>query len=167
MRLRRAAVVCLLLAAAALNAAAAPSSTDASSACAWRLRISDARAGTDFGHWPLCGERPEFALGFLHSVSLTRVLDLYRVEQGRIVQTAELFEEHGAGLPSTRSEIGGRGWHHEQGRFRLDLERPIGRLVVRVGRDYGNELKLPTATVDLTQWGDRALEITVEPNMVH
>jgi hypothetical protein len=103
-----------------------------------------------------------FALSFVHSVSGTPVRDEYRIEDGAIVQLAEIFETHGAGLPSNAEEAGAVAWSHEHGSFVLHMRRPIGRLVVRTDARYRNRLHLDGTTVDLNRWPDQALEVCIE-----
>lgn len=110
----------------------------------------------------------QFALSFIHSVSLTPVVDYYQVDiNNKIVQTAERFEQHGAGLPSSIDE--GRDWRKEDDYFWLMMERPIEQLIIRTDKDYKNRLYLgksehPLETlkkIDLNQWPNQALLITV------
>ncbi|PIE65125.1 MAG: hypothetical protein CSA26_04600 [Desulfobacterales bacterium] len=104
-----------------------------------------------------------FFLSFIHSVSKTPVQDEYRVVNGMIVQVAEYFETHGAGLPSQLDEPGVKRWEQRQGKFIVFMERPISRLIVRTDARYRNRLHSGTDTINLDQWPDQALEITIEP----
>lgn len=98
-----------------------------------------------------------FALTFLHSVALTPVTGRYAIEGGGIVQRAEEFDQHGAGLPFAASEPGSR-MERREGRFVLHLRREIPELLVRVGAEHQNRLE-GAETLDLTQWGERRLRI--------
>lgn len=100
-----------------------------------------------------------FSLHFLHSVSNTPVEDQYGIQEGKIVQRAEIFVAHGAGLPSLMNEVGAQSWSHEKGRFVLKMKRPIDNLIIRVNPDYQNRLTTEKTQLDLTQWGRRALSI--------
>ncbi len=109
-----------------------------------------------------------FALSFIHSVSLTPVRDDYVLNaDGTIRQTAEVFVAHGQGLPSGVDDPGALAWQHEDGHFRLILDRPIPRLVVRTNRDYQNRLHAAGETVDLNQWRDQALHLRPSPCPPH
>ena len=91
-------------------------------------------------------------------MSVTPVRDDYVLEpNGAIRQTAEIFIAHGQGLPSAVNEPGGLAWEHEDGRFRLTMDRPIEKLVVRTDARYENRLHAADGTVDLNQWDDQAL----------
>lgn len=130
------------------------------------LQISRFYTQETLGWWAL-GDSPVFALSFIHSVSETPVVDFYRLEGHQIIQTAERFEHHGAGLPSHISE--GNEWQHRDGYFWLSMQRPIAQLVVRTDSSYRNRLHLGEAiaphdeqlslTVNLNQWPDTALWI--------
>lgn len=98
-----------------------------------------------------------FSLSFIHSVSGTRVVDLYQARGGRIVQTAERFMTHGAGLPSHPDEPGGLTWEKDGDEFVLTMERPIPKLVVRTDKNYDNRLTAGRTTLNLNQWEDQAL----------
>ena len=98
-----------------------------------------------------------FALSFLHSVSLTPVTDLYRIEGGAIRQTAEIFETHGAGLPSFAGDVGQTGWRREDGRFVIEMDRRFDRIQLRVSPDYRNRLAIADRDIDLAALPDSAL----------
>ena len=104
-----------------------------------------------------------FSLSFIHSVSNTPVIDEYVIEQGNIVQTAERFMAHGAGLPSRADEPGGISWERRGDTFVLRMHRPIPKLVVRTDRNYRNRLILGPEEVNLNQWEDQALLIRFVP----
>ena len=103
-----------------------------------------------------------FSLSFIHSVSLTKVRDDYRIEAGHILQVAETIQTHEAGLPSLEHEPDALAWEWQDGQFMLRMQRRIDRLVVRVQDPYQNRLILGEKTIDLNQWGDLALEISIE-----
>lgn len=126
------------------------------------LVISQFPEQRELGRYPL-GPAKTFSLTFIHSVSKTQVMDVYEVRSGRIVQTKELFETHGAGLPSGPDEPGGLFWEKIGNQFVLHMERPIPCLVVRTDKNYQNRLKLPGETINLNLWEDQALLIQVEP----
>lgn len=103
-----------------------------------------------------------FSLSFIHSVSLTPVRDDYRIEAGNILQVAETIQTHEAGLPSLENEPDAVAWEWQNGQFMLRMQRRIDHLVVRVQKPYQNRLILGERTIDLNQWGDTALEISIE-----
>jgi hypothetical protein len=105
----------------------------------------------------------EFSLSFIHSVSLTPVRDEYRLENGKILQISEVFETHGAGLPSGFADTGVIGWEQADGKFIVRLRREIERLVVRTDRKYQNRLTVSGREINLNTWEDQALELTVIP----
>lgn len=105
---------------------------------------------------------PLFSLSFIHSVSRTRVTDVYEIREKDIVQTREYFSAHGAGLPSSPDEPGGIKWEKQDSRFVLHMERPIPKLVVRTDKNYENRLKVLGRTINLNQWEDQALYIYIE-----
>lgn len=131
------------------------------------LQVSRFRSGEVLGQWVL-DNRHYFALGFVHSVSETPVVDYYRIineSQLTIIQTGERFEHHGAGLPSNQNE--GQNWTHHSGYFWLAMQRDIPQLIVRTDKNYHNRLyigeifgkPLTAHAVDLNQWDDDALWI--------
>jgi hypothetical protein len=103
-----------------------------------------------------------FSLSFVHSVSLTPVRDDYRIEAGQIVQVAETFQTHEAGLPSLEQEADALGWEWQEGKFVLHMRRKIPHLVMRTDRQYRNRLHLGDEIIDLNQWNDQALELSIE-----
>lgn len=149
---------------AVLAGCAAPASPPpAPTACVPRLSLRTFPEGETLAEMPLDADG-RFALTFIHSVSLTPVRDEYVIEpDGAIRQTAEIFVAHGQGLPSSADEPGGLAWEHEDGRFRLTMDRPIPRLVVRTDDRYENRLHAEGRTLDLTRWGNRALDLHPEP----
>ncbi len=108
------------------------------------------------------GEEKGFSLSFIHSVSKTRVVDVYAVRNNLIVQTAEHFRAHGAGLPSHPNEPGGLSWEKKGDEFILHMERSIPKLVVRTDRNYQNRLIISKDTINLNQWEDQALLLYID-----
>lgn len=103
-----------------------------------------------------------FSLSFIHSVSQTPVRDDYRIEKDRIVQVAATFQTHEAGLPSLEHEADALGWEWRQGQFLLHMHRQIPHLVMRTNRQYRNRLHIEDRAIDLNQWDDQALELSIE-----
>ena len=108
------------------------------------------------------GSLEQFSLSFIHSVSKTPVRDDYIIDGNKIIQITEIFEAHGAGLPSDTLDAGALGWEHRNGQFILRLHRPIPRLIVQTDMNYLNHLQLGQVDVDLNQWENQALEICIE-----
>lgn len=142
-------------AAAALLLAA---SASAAAACALDLR--DAPTGAPLARVPLPPERT-FALRYTHSVSLRAVESRYAVRGDALVQTAEVFDEHGPGMstgvgPGERFET-----HHDADgtRFVLHMSRPIPRLVVRLHELPAFRLVVDGHETDLSRWNGRAIEL--------
>lgn len=105
----------------------------------------------ELGRYPL-GENPTFSLAFIHSVSKTPVIDVYEIRKGRIVQTKEIFETHGAGLPSGPEEPWGYSWEKTDGHFIFHMQRPISKLIVRTDRFYQNRLIIGCRIINLNRW---------------
>ncbi len=106
-----------------------------------------------------------FALGFIHSVSMTPVRDDYRLRDGRITQVGETFQAHGAGLPSGLDEApDALAWTQDGEGFHLTLDRAIEDLVVRVDPDYGNALQVDGQSIDLSRWGRMAIRLRPVPD---
>jgi hypothetical protein len=102
-----------------------------------------------------------FSLAYTHSVTRTPVTELYRVDGGAIVETEMRFEQHGPGLP-TEADVGGT-FARIDGRFVVTMDRSFPSLVMRVHRDQSPRLIAGTRTLDLAQWGNRALALGVAP----
>lgn len=100
----------------------------------------------------------DFALVYLHSVTLTPVESRYRLSADGFRQVAELFAQHGPGL-AAEPVAGGQTWGVEDGRFRVGLDRELPRIRLRVDPDYRNRLVTSDREIDLTQWGRRVLEL--------
>lgn len=132
-----------------------------SSACATALEIHKHRQDSLLACVDLADDR--FSLSFIHSASLTPVRDEYQITQDgkryRITQTAEKFIAHGQGLPSMKGEPDATAFIHENGKFILQLNRPIDRLIVRTDKRYENRLHTGDNAVNLNQWRDTALWI--------
>lgn len=98
-----------------------------------------------------------FSLSFLHSVSLTTVSDVYRIETDEIIQISETFSQHGAGLPSQSDDVGAIGWVHSDGLFTIELEREVSPLVIRVQSGYQNKLTQNGQEYMMENWAIGAL----------
>jgi len=115
----------------------------------------------ELGRYRLASDQ-KFSLSFIHSVSKTRVTDVYEIRAGKIIQTKEIFKAHGAGLPSNTMEPGGISWEKTKDWFIFHMERPIPKLVVRTDKIYENRLILASGVIDLNQWVDQSLLIYIE-----
>ena len=71
------------------------------------------------------------------------------------------FEQHGPGLP-TEADAGGT-FSHSDGRFVVTMDRRFQAIVMQVHRDQSPRLVAGTRSVDLAQWGNRALALGVIP----
>jgi len=103
-----------------------------------------------------------FSLVYTHSVTRTPVTELYRVDGSEIVETEMRFEQHGPGLP-TEADAGGT-FSRADGRFVVTMERRFPVIVMQVHRDQSPRLIAGTRTLDLAQWGNRALALGVIPD---
>ena len=119
-------------------------------------------AGKDLGTYKV-SENSMFSLTFVHSVSNTPVQDDYMVINDRILQVAETFMTHVAGLPSEVNDPLTQRWEQKEGKFILHMKRPIKKLVVRTDKNYNNRLIVGGRIINLNQWEDQALEILVKP----
>lgn len=132
-----------------------------SAACA--LDLLDSPGGARLARVPLPADRA-FALHYTHSVTLRPVESRYLVRGDRIVQTAEVFDEHGPGMatapgPGERLET----LHGADGaRFLLHMERPIPKLVVRLHPLPDFALHVGARAIELAQWGTRAVEVRAD-----
>lgn len=105
-----------------------------------------------------------FSLSFIHSVSLTPVVDIYEIKSTGIHQIAEMFEAHGAGLPSFAGDVGAKGWRRQDGKFVLDMDRQFDRIQLRIQREYLNILHLSDQDITLADFGASRLGIAICAN---
>lgn len=98
----------------------------------------------------------QFGITFVHSVDDLPVQDWYVIEEGQIVQDSARLISFGAGM----GHIAGQGTGHVGGKWGAggrwweirDLDRPIGELVIRVGRDSVNHrLRYPDGELALSE----------------
>ncbi|WP_170317546.1 DUF1850 domain-containing protein [Paroceanicella profunda] len=137
-------------------ASAAPASGEG--VRAWLCLTETRGQGREIARLPL-GPGGDFSLSFIHSVSRTPVVDFYRVEGGEIVQTSEVFQAHGAGLPSIAGDIDATGWRHEDGRFILDMNRRTGPIPLRIQAQFENTLHVAGTDLPLAELGHGALTL--------
>jgi hypothetical protein len=136
-------------------------STSAVAACA--LDLLDPASGARLARVPLPAER-SFVLTYTHSVSLRPVESRYVVRGNGIVQTAEVFDEHGPGMstgpgPGERLEMQRDA---SGSRFVLHMSRPIERLVVRLHERPAFRLAAGDQILELDQWRTRSVELRPE-----
>ncbi len=130
------------------------------------LQISQARTDKKLLCVPV---DKQFALSFIHSVSLTPVVDWYEIQEDKqILQTREDFITHGQGLPSLENEPDATEFEiHKEG-YRLHLIRKINNLLVRTDKRFKNSLTVKKNkqlnTINLNQWADTSLHIQVVAN---
>jgi hypothetical protein len=67
------------------------------------LELSDTETGKTYGAWE-ASSGTEFAVEFIHSVNLSPVREIFRIEEHAIRQSAVRFSSFGAGMQSTLEE---------------------------------------------------------------
>ena len=100
-----------------------------------------------------------FSLVYTHSVTRTPVTELYRVDGSAIVETEMRFEQHGPGLP-TEADAGGT-FRRSDGGFVVTMYRHWPEIVMQLHRDQSPRLATGAFSLDLAQWGNRALSLGV------
>ena len=98
-----------------------------------------------------------FTVTYIHSVTRTPVDESYRVDGGALEQTGIAFSEHGPGLPTQPDP--GQTWTDVDGRFRVTLARHFDAIRMRVHRDQSPTLRADGRTIELWQWGNRAIAL--------
>lgn len=124
------------------------------------LCIFQGRTDVEIAKYPT-DHTGSFSLSFLHSVSLTPVVDHYEIRANTIHQTAEVFEAHGAGLPSFVGDVGETGWKAENGKFVLEMDRQFQRIQLRIQREYLNSLQIADQTIMLVDFGMNSIGLEV------
>ena len=103
----------------------------------------------------------QFSLRYTHSVTLRAVESRYEIRGGHIVQTAEVFDQHGPGMAT--EPLAGERFDTERDergvRYVLTMQRPIERLVVRVHRLPAQTLLVGDQSYELLRFGERAVEL--------
>lgn len=130
----------------------------ASGAC---LTLAGYPDGAELTHVALADGESSFGIAYVHSVTLTPVLEWYRIDGSEIVQTEMKFEQHGPGLPT---EADGNGtFMHRDGQFIATMDRHFPSIVMRAHVDQAPRLIAGGLAQDLSKWGNRALELTAAP----
>jgi len=146
----------------ALGLALALLSPAGASAAPCTIEIRDFRAGAAVGARLALPQNGAFALHFVHSVTRRPVESRYVVRGGRIVQVAEIFDEHGPGLASAAANAGER-WERvvtkAGARFVLHMDRALPQLVVRVQPVARQRLVADGVEIALARWSPRAVEL--------
>ena len=109
----------------------------------------------------LPADDPSFTITYVHSVTRTPVLERYAISGSEIVETEIRFEQHGPGLP-TEADAGGT-FTRSDGRFIVTMDRRFPNVVMRVHADQSPRLTAGNRNIDLAQWGNRALTLSVIP----
>lgn len=126
------------------------------------LQISQSRSEQDLQCVEL--KDAQFELSFIHSVSLTPVIDKYQILETyngfKIRQTEEVFLAHGQGLPSLTQEPDALSFELINGSFVLKMNREISNLIVRTDARFENKLRTGSKNINLNKWPDTGLRIT-------
>jgi hypothetical protein len=102
-----------------------------------------------------------FSIVYTHSVTRTPVTERYRIDGSVIVETEMRFEQHGPGLP-TEADAGGT-FSRADGHFVVTMDRRLPEIVMQVHRDQAPRIIAGTRSLDLAQWGNRALTLGAIP----
>ena len=102
---------------------------------------------------------PEFTITYVHSVTRTPVIERYAIAGSEIVETEMRFEQHGPGLP-TEADAGGT-FRRSDGGFVVTMYRHWPEIVMQLHRDQSPRLATGAFSLDLAQWGNRALSLGV------
>jgi hypothetical protein len=108
---------------------------------------------------PLPADDPSFRITYMHSVTRTPIIERYTISGSEIVQTEMRFEQYGPGLP-TEADKGGTFAHGDAGLV-VTMDRHFPTIALRVHRDQSPSLAAGTRSLDLAQWGNRALLLGV------
>jgi hypothetical protein len=98
-----------------------------------------------------------FALRYTHSVTLRPVESRYAIHNGRIVQTAEVFDDHGPGMAT--APLAGERFERIGARYVLTMQRPVEPLIVRVQAGTAQTLVAGDDALELARFGERAVLI--------
>lgn len=69
----------------------------------WCLTLRDRDTGELYARYPM-GEGGQFSVEFKHSVNLSPVIDVYRIEDGRIYVEQTIYYHFGAGVQTELNE---------------------------------------------------------------
>ena len=123
------------------------------------LALTSHPDGLSLAELALPADRTGFMITYVHSVTMTPVVDVYRVAADELVETEMRFVEHGPGLPTAPDA--GASFVRRDGMYIVTMDRHFPTIVMRVHRDQSPRLVVGMAPVDLAQWGNRALALGV------
>lgn len=115
--------------------------------------------GNVLAHVALADDRPEFALSYVHSVTRTPVTESYHATGDELVETEIRFTQHGPGLPTEADA--GSSFTVRDGEFVVTMQRHFRAIVMQVHADQSPRLAADSRSLDLAQWGNRALTLGV------
>jgi len=100
------------------------------------------------------------SLSFIHSVELSRWIEIYKIDDDRLVLTESLTKSCGWGLPSTEEnfsfkEIDGETW------MSFEMQRPVDSLVISTNPINDYILTVNNDVIELENFG-KFVEIKVE-----
>jgi hypothetical protein len=121
------------------------------------LTLASYPDGASLAHFAVAADDPTFTVTYVHSVTKTPVDERYRIDGDTIIETEIRFEQHGPGLP-TEADAGAQ-WTRRDGRYVVTMSRRFGPIVMRVHADQKPALAIATQSVDLAQWGNRAVAL--------
>lgn len=150
----------LVLLASALLGACAGTTTPRSRDC---LVVSAGQGGERLGAWPVPPDPPLVTIRYLHSVTLTPVVEVYRVGNGELLQIEIRFSEHGPGLPTQADAGADAAFTRENGQFVVRLARSFHGISARVDPAQQPRLTVGAESIDLAQWGTGSLHIGTRP----
>jgi hypothetical protein len=142
------------IAGAGLLAACLAASPAAHAAC---LTLAGHPDGARIFLLALPADDTSFSIVYTHSVTRTPVTERYHVEGSVIVETEMRFEQHGPGLP-TEADAGGT-FSRADGRFVVTMDRRLPEIVMQLHLDQAPRIVAGTQSLDLAQWGNRALRL--------
>ena len=125
-------------------------------ACLTLTSHPEGRALADF---PLPQNFAEFTISYVHSVTRTPVTERYVAVGSEIVETEMRFEQHGPGLPTEADA--GETFTSSNGHFVVTMDRHFPVIVMQVHADQSPRLVAGTGSLELAQWGNRAVSLAV------
>lgn len=141
--------------AAAIIAAIIAAALFTTSQGGWYLIIRDAHSGAEYGRWPVePGE--QIGLGFIHSVNLYPLLDVFTVgEDGILYAETTIYYQFGAGV-QTELNQGETFSVGEDGALIVDnIHKPFEELSSSAGGFSDRTLLLGTVMQDYSEIKDR------------
>jgi len=123
------------------------------------LEIVDAKNGNSIFQTEAC-PRDRFRLEYVHSVQLSRVIDLFEIDRRHeIVLVGTTFSDHGAGLPY-KPYHRGKFSVLPDGKFHIsDMYVILPEIRLRVGREHDNAFECDDRRINLSRRCGNALLI--------